>query len=140
RTLKAHGVSRVVVASRGITNAELLARRLGGVPCSLDGIDEALAESDIVISSTASGTHVLEGADVERAMARRMDRSMLIVDIAVPRDIAPEAGEVSHVHLYNIDDLESICSRNVEIRKLELPQAETLVEDEVARFDAWRES
>src|SRR5215212_8886286 len=95
RTLKAHGVNRVVVGSRGIANAERLARRLGGVPCTLDAIDEALADSDIVISSTASGTHVLEGGDVERAMARRMDRSMLIVDIAVPRDIAPEAGDIS---------------------------------------------
>jgi glutamyl-tRNA reductase len=140
RTLKAHGVSRVVVGSRGIANAERLARRLGGVPCSLDAIDEALADSDIVIGSTASGSHVLEGSDVERAMAKRVDRSMLIVDIAVPRDIAPEAGAVSNVHLFNIDDLEDICSRNLEIRKLELPQAEILVEDEVTRFEAWRES
>jgi glutamyl-tRNA reductase len=140
RTLKSHGVSRLIVGSRGMASAERLARRLGGEPCVLDHIHAALSDSDIVISSTASGQHILEGADVERAMAHRVDRSMLIVDIAVPRDVAPEAGEVSNVHLFNIDDLEDICSRNIETRRLELPQAELLIEEEVSRFDAWRES
>jgi glutamyl-tRNA reductase len=140
RTLKSHGVSRLIVGSRGMASAERLARRLGGEPCVLDQIHDALSESDIVISSTSSGQHVLEAADVERAMAHRVDRSMLIVDIAVPRDVAPDAGEVSNVHLFNIDDLEKICSRNIETRRLELPQAEVLIEEEVSRFDAWRES
>jgi glutamyl-tRNA reductase len=140
RTLKSHGVSRLIVGSRGLSNAQRLARRLGGDPCALDDIHDALRDSDIVISSTASGNHVLEAVDVERAMARRVDRSMLIVDIAVPRDVAPEAGDVSNVHLFNIDDLEDICSRNIESRRLELPQAEVLIEEEVSRFDAWRES
>jgi glutamyl-tRNA reductase len=140
RTLRSHGVSRLIVGSRGMASAERLARRLGGDPCSLDQIHDALSDSDIVISSTASGQHVLHANDVERAMSRRMDRSMLIVDIAVPRDVAPEAGDVSNVHLFNIDDLEDICSRNLETRRLELPQAELLIDDEVARFEAWRES
>jgi len=140
RTLRAHGVSRLIVGSRGMASAERLAQRLGGEPCTLDAIDAALAQSDIVISSTASGAHVLEHQDVERAMLQRMDRSMLIVDIAVPRDVAPEAAEISNVHLFNIDDLDGICSRNIEIRKLELPQAEALIEDEVASFESWRES
>jgi glutamyl-tRNA reductase len=139
RTLKSHGVSRLIVGSRGMASAERLARRLGGDPCVLDDIHDALSDSDIVISSTASGQHVLQAIDVELAMARRVDRPMLIVDIAVPRDVAPEAGELSNVHLFNIDDLEDICSRNIEIRRLELPQAELLIEEEVARFDAWRE-
>jgi glutamyl-tRNA reductase len=69
-----------------------------------------------------------------------MDRSMLIVDIAVPRDVAPEAADISNVHLFNIDDLDEICSRNIETRKLELPQAEMLIEDEVTRFEDWRRS
>src|SRR5215204_4223157 len=72
RTLCAHGVSRLIVGSRGMTSAERLARRLGGEPCTLDAIDAALAQSDIVISSTASGAHVLERQDVERAMLQRI--------------------------------------------------------------------
>jgi glutamyl-tRNA reductase len=140
RTHRAHGVGRLIVGSRGMASAQSLARRLGGEPCTLEDIDDALAQSDIVISSTASGHHVLERSDVERAMLKRMDRSMLLVDIAVPRDVAPDAGEVSNVHLFNIDDLEEICSRNLEMRRLELPQAEAFIECEVASFEAWRES
>jgi glutamyl-tRNA reductase len=140
RTLRSHGVSRLIVGSRGLASAERLARRLGGDPCALDQIHDALSDSDIVISSTASGQHILEAADVERAMSQRTDRSMLIVDIAVPRDVAPEAGRLSNVHLFNIDDLEDICCRNIETRRLEMPQAELLIDDEVARFESWRES
>ncbi|MFN0071728.1 MAG: glutamyl-tRNA reductase [Chloroflexota bacterium] len=140
RTLRAHGISQLIVASRGLASAQRLAERLGGEPCTLEAIDIALAAADIVISSTASGTHILEAADVERCMAMRPNRSMLVVDIAVPRDIAPEVAGIPNVHLYNIDDLEDICSRNLTVRQLELPRAEQLIEEEVARFESWRES
>jgi glutamyl-tRNA reductase len=140
RTLRAYGISRIVVASRGIESARRLAQRLGGEPCTLDHVVQAVSEADIVISSTASGRHVLEASDVAQAMAQRPDRSLLLVDIAVPRDIAPEAGAVPNVHLFNIDQLEDICSKNIETRKGEVPLAESLVTEEVGRFETWRES
>ena len=89
RTIRAHGISPPIVASRGEASARKLAERLGGEPCTLDSLDQALIDADIVISSTASGQHVLEAPAVERILKARNGRSLLLVDIAVPRDIDP---------------------------------------------------
>lgn len=140
QTLRAHGVNRLMVASRVMASAARLAARLGGAPRTLANIEEALVEADIVISSTAAGHHVLEAETVARAQAARNGRLLLLVDIAVPRDIDPAAGRLNNVHLYNIDELESICARNMELRRLELPRVETLISEEVARFESWREN
>lgn len=140
RTLRAHGVDRLIVASRGLASAQKLATRLGGEPCTLAELDDALCQADIVISSTASGAHVLEADHVRRCMEQRPDRSLLLIDIAVPRDIAPDAGDMANVHLYNIDDLEDICVKNLDVRRQELPLAESVIEEEIARFESWRDS
>lgn len=140
QTLRAHGVSRLMVASRGMESAVRLAQRLGGEPRTLADLGQALVDADIVISSTAAGHHVLEADTVARAQQARGGRMLLLVDIAVPRDIDPAAGDLDNVRLFNIDELESICDRNMDLRRRELPVVESLIDDEVAKFESWRES
>lgn len=132
------GVAECVVANRTVSTARDLADRIGGTGVAFDKLDDELARADIVVSSTDAPHHILGHGEVERAMRARPGRPMVLIDIAVPRDLAPEIGSVPGVTLYDIDDLERVVEVNRSERMREAERAETIVQEEAARFTEWR--
>ena len=103
----------------------------------LKTLPEELHEYDIVVSCTASSLPILGKGLVERALRARRHRPIFMVDLAVPRDIEPEAGELDDVFLYSIDDLAQIVSANVDARRSALAQAEAIIDTHVGQFMHW---
>ncbi|ALM53001.1 glutamyl-tRNA reductase [Halomonas huangheensis] len=128
RHLHEAGVRKLSVANRTRERASHLAGSLGGVAISLDEIPEALEGADIVISSTAAPLPILGKGMVERALKRRRHRPVFMVDIAVPRDIEPEVGDLSDIFLYTVDDLQEVIEENRRHRQVAADQAEALIE------------
>lgn len=100
-------------------------------------LDRALAEADIVISSTGASTFLLDRPLLEAAVSRRNGRPLLLIDIAVPRDVDPSVRQLENVHLYDIDDLQAVADSNMRKREKEVGKVEALVEEEVSRFVEW---
>jgi glutamyl-tRNA reductase len=132
RRLAAYGAD-LHITSRGGESAVELAARLGGVPVALGDIEEAAEGCDVILCSTSSPVPVLTRADVERLQRRRGHAPLCIVDIAVPRDVEAAAGEVAGVSLIDLDVLGERVAANLEGRRRELPAAERIVEEELAR-------
>lgn len=136
--LVASGVGALVVANRTISTARGLADRIGGQGISFDRLPEELVAADIVISSTDAPHPLLGHDDIERAMRARPGRPMVLIDIAVPRDLEAEIASVPGVRLYDIDDLERVVEVNLNGRMREAELAEGIVTEEVRRFTEWR--
>ncbi|HEY8330911.1 MAG TPA: glutamyl-tRNA reductase [Pseudomonas sp.] len=136
RHLHEQGIKRIVVANRTLERASLLAEEVGGQAVLLADIPEQLVNSDIVISSTASPLPILGKGAVERALKKRKHRPVFMVDIAVPRDIEPEVGELDDVYLYTVDDLHEVIAENLRSRQGAARAAEELVLTGVDEFMA----
>ncbi|MBV2132617.1 glutamyl-tRNA reductase [Pseudomonas sp. MAP12] len=136
RHLHEQGIKRIVVANRTLERASLLAEEVGGQAVLLADIPEQLVNSDIVISSTASPLPILGKGAVERALKKRKHRPVFMVDIAVPRDIEPEVGELADVYLYTVDDLHEVIAENLRSRQGAARAAEELVLTGVDEFMA----
>ncbi|PKG54150.1 glutamyl-tRNA reductase [Halomonas sp. MES3-P3E] len=134
RHLHEAGVRQLTVANRTRERAELVAGPLGGTAITLQEIPEALEHADIVISSTAAPLPILGKGMVERALKKRRHRPVFMVDIAVPRDIEPEVGELADVFLYTVDDLEEVIQENRRHRQVAADQAESLIEHGVGSW------
>ncbi len=115
-----------------------LAQRFSGYAIALTDLPQHLAEADIVISSTASREPVLSRELVESAIHARRRRPMFLVDIAVPRDIAPDVAEVDDVFLYTIDDLKQVIDDNLRSRQAAAREADALIDLQVEHYLAWR--
>lgn len=127
RHLHEQGVRRIVVANRTLERARNLADELGARAVLLSEIPDELVNSDIVISSTASQLPILGKGAVERALKLRKHKPMFMVDIAVPRDIEPQVGELEDVYLYTVDDLHEVVQENLKSRQGAALAAEELV-------------
>jgi glutamyl-tRNA reductase len=138
--LKAHGVGRMVVANRSLERAQTLAAALGGYAIGLGEIDSHLAESDVVISCTAARGFILGREPVARAIGRRRRKPVLMIDLAVPRDLDPAIAALEDVYLYTLDDLKTVIAGNMKQRENAAKQAEVLVEDQATQFERWLES
>ncbi len=138
RTLVDNGVGQVLVANRTRQRAEELAAQFQGQAADLSGLDGLLTRADIVISSTAAAGYVLTVPTVRAAMRARRNRPLFLIDIAVPRDIDPEVQRLENVFLYNVDDLEAVCQANLQERAKEAEKAGAIIEDETAKYEAWR--
>jgi glutamyl-tRNA reductase len=136
----AQAPARLAVANRTVERAERLAHRFNGEALKLMSLPERLQEFDIVVSSTASSLPILGKGLVERALRARRRRPMFMVDLAVPRDIEPEAGELDDVFLYTVDDLAQIVCENRDARRSALEQAEVIIEAQVGQFMRWMRS
>lgn len=136
----ANGCKRIIVANRTRERALQLAQLYDGEVISLPEIPENLPRADIVISSTASPLPIIGKGVVEEAIKKRRHKPMLFVDIAVPRDIESQVGDVRDVYLYSVDDLQSIIDSNMEQRKVEAIQAEAIISEESAMFMRWLRS
>jgi glutamyl-tRNA reductase len=128
------------VANRTLERAEKLAHRFNGGALELKALPDHLHEYDIVVSSTASSLPILGKGLVERALRARRRRPIFMVDLAVPRDIEPEAGDLDDVFLYAVDDLAQIVSANVDARRSAVAQAEVIIESQVSQFMHWMQS
>ena len=132
-----NGVGRLLVTTRRSGLADEIARELNGVSIPYGELRSALGEADVLITATSATEPIISALDVERAMQSREHRPLLAVDIAVPRDIEAAARDVPGVHLYDIDDLQAAAEANMEARRREVVAVETIVDDEVARFETW---
>lgn len=138
--LKGEGVEGVVVANRSTARAEELAARAGARAASYDQVAELVPETDIIATATSAPHAVLTRQLMEQALEGGRTRPLLVLDIALPRDVEPAVGELDNVFLYDIDDLTQIVDRNLEKRKTELPRAERIVQTAVDDFWTWYNS
>ncbi|WP_226570565.1 glutamyl-tRNA reductase [Mangrovibacter yixingensis] len=137
RHLREHRVKQMIIANRTRERAQLLAQEVGAEVISLGEVDERLYQADIIISSTASPLPIIGKGMVERAMKKRRNQPVLLVDIAVPRDVEPEVSNVPNAYLYSVDDLQSIIEHNMAQRQAAAQQAEAIVTQETGEFMSW---
>jgi glutamyl-tRNA reductase len=137
KALVARGVRTVFVANRHYDRAIGLAQRFGGAAVRFDELPGQLEAADIVVSATNSPHHIVERDGLEHVMESRDGRPLLLVDIAVPRDIEPECREIAGVSLHDIDDVQQIVERNTSGREAEARRAEPIISGELERFERW---
>ena len=140
RHLLSAGINQITIANRTLENARRLARELGGTAIDLQSIPAKLPEADIVIASTAARLPVLGKGVVERALKSRKHRPILMVDLAVPRDIEPEVAQLRDIYLYSVDDLQEIIEANLSDRLQAADAAEQIVTEEVSAYRSRHET
>lgn len=138
--LSSNGCTKMIVANRTRERALGLANEFGAEVIALNEIPEHLAKADIVISSTASPLPIIGKGMVETSLSARKHQPILLIDIAVPRDIEAQVGDLDDAYLYTVDDLQSIVDSNIEQRRAEAVQAEAIVKQESTVFMDWHRS
>jgi len=131
RALLSRGAKNIIVTNRSFDRAQTLAGELGGRAVPFDDWAGEFEKIDIVISSTSAPHHILDRARLEPLMKARRQRSLLIVDIAVPRDIDPEVNFLENVYLYNVDDLQGIADDYLKLRREEIARCEEIIAEKV---------
>jgi glutamyl-tRNA reductase len=134
------GVSQIVVANRTQRRAAPLAKALGGIAVGLDNLVPELSSANIVVTCAGAPSRILDAGHMEEVMRARPELPLVIIDIAVPRNIAPSVGQISNVFLYDIDDLTEISNRNRQQRETEIQKVKEIIAAEVARFVSWWQS
>ena len=137
RALATRGVDAIFIANRHYDRAIGLADRFGGRAVRFEELPGLLADADIVVSSTSSPHHVIEPDPLAEVMSERGGNPLLIMDLAVPRDIHPACREVPGVTLHDMDDLQALVERNTTGRRSEAHRAEVIIRSELGRFDEW---
>jgi glutamyl-tRNA reductase len=140
RNLRSRGAVVVAVVNRTAERAERLAETLGAQAVALDDLATAVADVEIVVSSTSAPGFVLTTDDLASVLRARRGRSVLFVDLAVPRDVDPALASIDGCFVYDVDDLEAVVSSSLEGRRAEAVQAERIVAAEAERFRAWQAS
>lgn len=140
KNLVAAGASAVLVSNRSYEKAVLLAQECNGRAVRFDDMDQYLEEVDIVISATASKHFVLLPERMQEIMKHRQGRSILLIDIAVPRDIHPDVGMISNITLFDIDDLRGVVDRHHQEREIAALNAEKIIDEEMLLFLKWHNS
>jgi glutamyl-tRNA reductase len=138
--LAAEGVTTVFVANRRADRARSLAERFGGSVLPLDRLPEQLEHADMVVASTASPHAIVGAEELGLVMELRRGRPLLVLDIAVPRDVEHACADLDGVTLVDIDGLQQVVARNLDVREAEARRAEEIVEDELTRFASWLSS
>lgn len=128
---------RMTIANRTLTRAEAVAAEVGADALPLEALNDALGQYDVVISCTASPLPIVGRGMAERAIRQRRHRPIVMVDLAVPRDIEPEVAKLSDVFLYVVDDLAQIVSAGIESRQSAVQDAEQIIEQGVGHFLQW---
>ena len=136
-SLQDEGVRAAIVANRTFERAQVLAERYGATAVHYEEAWNALADVDLLLCSTAATRPVVNVDRVRDAIAKRGDRPLCILDIAVPRDVEPDVGKLANVYLYDLDDLQAVVSANLMRRRGELPAAESVIAEEVESFWQW---
>jgi glutamyl-tRNA reductase len=137
KAAKEKGACQIAVTSRSYEKASALASALGGKAVALANLGEQLKAADIVISCTGAPHIILDASQLRETMQARPKKPMVVIDIAVPRDVEAEAGQIENVFLYNIDDLNEVSNSSRKLREKETKRAAVIIEAEVERFASW---
>ena len=137
RALAARGVEPAFIANRRYDRAIGLAQRFGGRAVRFEELPAQMEQADIVVASTSSPHHVIEREALAEVMTARGGRPLLLIDLAVPRDIHPDCRELAGVSLHDMDDLQTLVERNASGREAEARQAESVLRSELGSFERW---
>jgi glutamyl-tRNA reductase len=137
RALAARGVEPAFIANRRYDRAIGLAQRFGGRAIRFEELPVQMARADIVLASTSSPHHVIEREELTQVMAARGGRQLLLIDLAVPRDVHPDCRDLGGVGLFDMDDLQALVERNASGREAEGRRAESILRAELASFERW---
>ncbi len=137
QALAAKGVTTIFVANRHAARARSLADRFGGTVLPLDRLPDQLEQADVLLCATASPHPIVEREELEQVMRARDGRPLLVLDIAVPRDVDPACGELDGVRLVDMDGLGRVVATNLRGREGEARRGEGIVEEEIERFASW---
>lgn len=137
KALSERGVRTVFVANRRYDRAIGLAQAFGGEAVRFDDLPAEILNADMVVSCTSSPHQIVGAEELEMVVGQRDRRPLLLIDIAVPRDIDPRVRELPGITLYDMDDLQRTVARNLDVREAEASRARRIVEDELGRFDRW---
>ncbi len=140
RNLRSRGAEIAVVANRTLAHGEDLARKLGAQALALDAVATELERADVVVSATSASELVLSRESVAASLRARKGRPLLLLDLAVPRDLDPAINELEGCFLYDVDDLEAVVTETLSGRRGEAARAEQLVAGEADRFREWQAS
>ncbi len=138
--LRSRGIARLFVMNRSRERAEKLAQQFGGKIVGWGEWETALKGPDVVVASLSAVQPVLRREMLARAMAARGNRALLLMDLGLPRNIEAAAAELYNVYVYNVDDLTDIVQQNRQARESEIPRAEAIVEEHLAKFLSWQAS
>ena len=131
------GIKEILVTNRTHSRAEKLAADFGGKALLFENIELDLDKVDIILSSTGSPVHIINAAQVKKALKKRRNRPMFFIDIAVPRDIDPEINNLDNAYLYDIDNLQGVVQSNMKERAKEATAAEAIIAVEIDQFHKW---
>ena len=137
RALVKRGVTDLRVSNRSLERAEALAAQVGGRAVAIEDWKKHCSEVDILVSSTASPTPIVTRDILARLLHDRLDRPLFIIDIAVPRDVAPDVNELEGVFLYDIDSLQSIAQQSLAQRRQQIAAGEVIIAGHVDEFSGW---
>jgi glutamyl-tRNA reductase len=137
RHLRDRGIPKVRILNRTVENARGLAERFGGEVVPWEKLFSALLWADLVVTSVSRSDPVITRELLEQAMEMRGGRSLMLIDLGVPRNVAPTAADLYNVHLYNIDGLTEIVEQNKKAREGEIPHAEAIIEEHIENFMRW---
>lgn len=137
KNLSSSGISHITVVNRSYENAEKLAKRFNARAETMDHLDEVLREADIVISSTGASQPILTKHRLQRLKKERKNKSLFLIDLAVPRDIEADVEELDQVFLYDVDDLQYVADSNMKARKEAAKMIESQLVHELSSFENW---
>ena len=137
QALAAKGVTTIFVANRHAARARSLADRFGGTVLPLDRLPDQLEQADVLLCATASPHPIVERDELEVVMRARGGRPLLVLDIAVPRDVEASCGELEGVRLVDMDGMQRVVARNLRVRAGEVARGEEIIEEEISRFASW---
>ena len=138
RHLSDRGIKKLRVLNRTAEHAVDLAARFGGEVIPWENLPAALEWPDLIVTSVSSNEAILTRAMIERAMAARGNRALLMIDLGVPRNVAADAADLYNTYLYNVDDLTEIVEQNKKARQAEIPRAEAIIEEQIQKFLHWQ--
>jgi glutamyl-tRNA reductase len=138
--LKDRGIGKLIITNRTLDRAEKIARELDSEVVPFDKFKEKLHEYDIILSATSADNLILSKDDIKKSMKNRNYSSMVLMDIAIPRDIDPAAREIDYVFYHDIDSLNIIVEQNLSKRKFEIPRVEKIINEEITGFISWYNS
>ena len=140
RILCDNGARRLRIMNRTQDHAIELAQRFGAEHRSFGELADALVEADVVLSSTSAPHAIITGDFMQRVMEQRAGRPLLLIDIALPRDVDPAVAALPGVHLYNLDDLQAGVSQGIEMRMQEVEHVQSIIAEELGAFERWLRS
>ena len=132
--LYSRGAKTILVANRTFEKAKELAKLFGGKAVKFKDIFEYIEDADILISSTSAPHFIIKEEHIKKIMGKNRDQRLFLIDLGLPRNIAPEVSKINGVYLYNIDSLNEICAANLKERLSEAKKAETLIEKHLERL------